>query len=260
VPDSPIRSDALLPDEPPPAPAPDVPASQPRRRWRRPLALTEVLLCSGLPTQLVVQLAVVTGGVQPWQAPGVPALAFLAITQLLDAALLVGLMTALTRAHGERPAQLWLGSRSGFREAGLGLLLTPAVLLIVAGTLGLAARYAPWLHNVTANPFEQLIDTPARAALMVVVVVVAGGIREELQRAFLLHRFERHLGGSAAGVIVLSAAFGAGHYMQGWDAAVATGLVGAFWAVVYLRRRSVIAPMVSHASFDVLQVLGAALT
>jgi membrane protease YdiL (CAAX protease family) len=30
--------------------------------------------------------------------------------------------------------------------------------------------------------------------------------------------------------------------------------MGAFWAVVYLRRRSSLAPMVSHALFNALQV------
>ncbi|MGE3578093.1 MAG: CPBP family intramembrane glutamic endopeptidase [Vicinamibacterales bacterium] len=245
----------------PPAPEPGTadPLAEPARRPARAarlIALAEVLLCSGLPTQLVVQLAVVTAGVQPWHAEGVPALAFLATTQILDAALLIGVMAVLTRAHGERAGALWRGTRPGLREIGLGVALIPVVLVLVAATLGLAARYAPWLHNVAENPFETLIDSPARAALMVVVVIVAGGLREELQRAFLLHRFERHLGGPAVGVVVLSAAFGAGHYVQGWDAMVATGVVGAFWAVLYLRRRSVIAPVVSHAGFDVLQVLG----
>ena len=32
------------------------------------------------------------------------------------------------------------------------------------------------------------------------VTVVAGGLREEVQRAFILHRFDRHLGGAARGV------------------------------------------------------------
>jgi membrane protease YdiL (CAAX protease family) len=39
------------------------------------------------------------------------------------------------------------------------------------------------------------------------------------------------------------------------DAVIATALLGAFWGVVYLRRRSVVAPMVSHSGFDLLQVL-----
>ena len=35
---------------------------------------------------------------------------------------------------------------------------------------------------------------------------------------------------------------------------VATAVLGAFWATVYLRRGSVVAPMVSHSGFDLLQV------
>jgi NhaP-type Na+/H+ and K+/H+ antiporter len=60
---------------------------------------------------------------------------------------------------------------------------------------------------------------------------------------------------STVGVIVTSVAFGAGHLLQGYDAAIATGLLGALWGVVYLRRRSAVAPMVSHAGFDLLQIV-----
>ena len=91
--------------------------------------------------------------------------------------------------------------------------------------------------------------------MFAVVVLFAGGVREEIQRAFLLHRFERWLGGGPLGVVVTSAAFGAGHYLQGADAVVATGLLGAFWGWVYLRRRSAVAPMVSHTGFDLLQIV-----
>ena len=55
-------------------------------------------------------------------------------------------------------------------------------------------------------------------------------------------------------MLITSAAFGGGHLLQGKDAAIATGLLGAFWGVVYLRRRSAVAPMVSHAGFNLLQV------
>ena len=65
------------------------------------------------------------------------------------------------------------------------------------------------------------------------------------------------LGGGTVGLVVASIAFGAGHLLQGVDAAIATGLLGAFWGVVYLRRRSIAAPMVSHAGFDLLQILQA---
>ena len=91
--------------------------------------------------------------------------------------------------------------------------------------------------------------------MFALVAIFAGGVREELQRAFLLHRFEQHLGGAAVGVIILSAAFGLGHFVQGWDAVITTAALGAFWAVMYLKRRSSVAPIVSHASFNSLEIL-----
>jgi len=79
-------------------------------------------------------------------------------------------------------------------------------------------------------------------------------VREELQRAFMLRRFE-YFGGVKVGVVVLSIAFGLGHVVQGWDAAVTTGALGFVWAVMYLWRRSSIAPIVSHAGFNSIEVL-----
>ena len=93
----------------------------------------------------------------------------------------------------------------------------------------------PQLHNVDVNPFEALAGTTSTdAILLMLVAIVGGGVREELQRAFLLDRFERHLGPAWLGVVLLSVAFGLGHLMQGRDAAIATGAMGAFWAAVYL--------------------------
>ena len=74
-----------------------------------------------------------------------------------------------------------------------------------------------------------------------------------------VRRFEQHLGGATVGVLVLSIAFGLGHYVQGWDAVITTGALGAFWAVLYLRRRSSVAAMVSHAGFNSAEVLRVAL-
>jgi membrane protease YdiL (CAAX protease family) len=109
---------------------------------------------------------------------------------------------------------------------------------------------------VDVNPFEALAGNSLReAAMLTLIAIFAGGVREELQRAFLLDRFERHLGPAWLGVVLLSIAFGLGHLLQGRDAAIATGAMGAFWAVVYLRRRSSVAPMVSHGLFNTLEVL-----
>jgi len=242
---------------PPPTPTP-LDAVTPGQR--RAIAIAECLLCSSLPTQLLLQSAWVQTGWAYETAPGIPTLPFVVTVSLADTVLLIALMVILTRAHGERVSALWLGRVSRLREALLGLALVPLVFVLVAVVLNVLRLYAPWLHNVATNPLEELAAGGAmNAALFGAVAIFAGGVREELQRAFLLRRFERHLGGSAVGVVVLSVLFGAGHFLQGWDAMVVTGTLGGFWAILYLRRRSSIAPIVSHAGFNSLEVLRVAI-
>jgi membrane protease YdiL (CAAX protease family) len=196
----------------------------------------------------------------PLEADGQLSLPFVLILSVADTVLLVALMVWITRSHGASVADLWLDRRPVRGEIVRGLALVPLVFVLVVALLNIMRMFAPWLHNVTVNPLEQLAGTPGQAALFAIVAILAGGVREELQRAFLLVRFERHLGGARVGVIVLSAAFGLGHIVQGWDAVITTGALGAFWAVIYLRRRSVVAPVVSHAGFNSLEVLRVAVT
>jgi membrane protease YdiL (CAAX protease family) len=228
---------------------------------RRVIAVLEVLLCSSLPTQIVIGQLLAALGLDPRTDGGQLSPPFAFALLLIDSVVLTALMVALTRAHRESPRTLWLGDRPIAREIGVGLALVPLVFLLVGFLLTGLIRLLPGLHNVTENPIEQLASGgPHQAAMLGLIAVVAGGVREELQRAFLLRRFEQHLGGPTVGVIVLSIAFGLGHYPQGWDAVVATGALGALWAIVYLRRRSSLAPIVSHAGFNSLEVLRVALT
>src|SRR4029078_2988435 len=93
------------------------------------------------------------------------------------------------------------------------------------------------------------------AWLFALVACVAGGLREEIQRAFLLHRFDVWLGGPIVGLVVSSIAFGLGHGLQGNGVNGATRMLGLYWGIVYLRRRSCVAPMVSHSGFNLIEVL-----
>ena len=219
------------------------------------MALHEVLICSGYATQLALSSTFLALGYRPFDATGKLQVGFVVALSLVDAVLLIGLIVLFLRAHGESPRHVLLGSRPIVGEIAYGLPLIVVALTAGIGVL-LTLRYLlPWLHTVEQNPLENLLGSPRDAWLFALVVLVAGGIREEIQRAFLLHRFEVWLGGGLVGVIVTSAAFGAGHLLQGLDAGIVTGLLGAFWAVIYLRRRSAVAPMVSHAGFNLLQIL-----
>lgn len=238
-------------------PAPPASAPAPARLGAdnaRMVAAFEVILCSGVPTQLFIGQALALAGYDPFleqQAQPGPLFAL----ALIDSLVLITLILLLIRARSEDPRALFLGPRPVAREVTLGVLLVPMLFVGVGLTVLLVRSLLPWLHNVIDNPFERMIRSPGEAALFAVVAIVAGGVREEIQRAFLLVRFEQHLGGSVVGLIVVSVAFGAGHFVQGWDAAVATALLGLTWGVIYLRRRSIVAPVVSHAGYNALQIV-----
>ena len=236
------------------------PGAQPPGHSRineRIVALLEVLICSDYPTQLAVSATFVALGYGPKSAADQLRIGFVVGVSLVDAILLIALICAFLYSHGERPHDVLIGPRTLIPEAVYGIPMIFVALGIGAAVLLTIQRFAPDLHNVQTNPLQALVRSPRDAWLFAFVVVVAGGVREEVQRAFLLHRFDVWLGGGGFGVIVTSTAFGAGHLIQGADAAIATGLLGAFWGVVYLRRRSAVAPIVSHAGFDLLQILAA---
>ncbi len=217
-------------------------------------ALFEVIACSDFPTQLFIGTLLTVLGVRPFTS-GHYSVTFIVALSLGDAVLLVGLVFGFLFLHGERPREVLFGRRPIWREAIVGLLFIPVAFLLAVFVLATLQLLAPSLHNVTRNPLEVLIRTPATAALFALVAVVSGGVREEVQRAFILHRFEQHLGGGPLGLVVFSVVFGSGHLIQGWDAAVTTAVLGAFWGAVYLVRRSIGAPMVSHAGFDLVEII-----
>lgn len=217
-------------------------------------ALAEVLICSDYPTQLALGSAFSLAGYAPLAADGALNLRYVVALSLIDTVALIVLIVVFLRAHGERPVDVLFGSRPVPLEVAAGLRMALVSLVGAVVILGALQALAPSLHTVARNPLQDLVRTPGDAVLFGVVVVVAGGVREEIQRAFLLHRFERWLGGSVIGVVVVSVAFGAGHLLQGVDAAITTGLLGAFWGVAYLRRRSAVAPMVGHAGFNLLEL------
>jgi membrane protease YdiL (CAAX protease family) len=232
-----------------PVPVPSPPAPLPR--W---LALLQTIVVSGIPTQFVV-MVVLVGLAGMNIDPTNVSLEFFAALSFIDTALVVILIRVFLAGSREDPRPIFLGTRPWRREAVRGLLLVPVVFLAVS-LIVLAVRAAvPWMHNVPRNPFENFMDSPLEAAAFLVVVVLAGGVREEIQRAFILHRFEQRLGGAGVGLVIFSAAFGLLHKEQGYDSAVGIGALGLLWGIIYLRRRSVVAPMVNHASFNAAQVL-----
>ena len=204
-------------------------------------------MCSGFPTQLLVLLILTLLGMKLRLPDGSLSGHFVFALTLTDTALLVGLVIFFLRAHHESPRDVLLGWRPVGRELALGVALIPVSFFVVVVVLLIVGHTLPVLHNVPHNPLQDLAHTRMDAILFALVVMIAGGLREEVQRGFVLHRFEQYLGGGAAGLVVFSTIFGLGHVEQGYDVAMATAILGAFWGAIYLARRSILGPMVGHA-------------
>jgi membrane protease YdiL (CAAX protease family) len=235
--------------EPIPSPPP-----APLRRMRPDRAALEVILCSDFPTQFAIGALLASMGVVPLES-GQLSLRFVYLISAIDTVVLLTLITVLLRLSGDRPRDVFLGARHPSQELLVGLAFVPVAFALVMVLQVVIQLGAPFLRTVPENPFQSLLGSPLRVAGFVLLVLVAGGVREELQRAFLLRRFETSLGGARVGLVVTSAAFGLGHIVQGWDAVVVTATLGALWSAVYLWRRSVIPTIVSHSLFNVGEVL-----
>jgi membrane protease YdiL (CAAX protease family) len=219
----------------------------------RSRAAAEVLLCSGYPTQLAIIAGLGSFGISPG-ADGTLTPAFIFAISTLDTILLLGLVFLFLKFSDDRPRDVFFRHQRIREEVWVGFMLVPVVfVLVIAAQLGLRV-VAPFLHNVEISPFQALLESPWLLAGFVALVLIAGGVREEMQRAFLLHRFEQRLGGGHLGVALTSVAFGLGHTVQGWDAAIVTALMGAFWGVIYLSRRSVVGTITNHALFNMAQI------
>jgi membrane protease YdiL (CAAX protease family) len=229
----------------------------PLPRW---LAALQVFSVCGIPTGVVIALALLATGTPmgadgSWLATDNLSLEFFAMSSLFDTAAIALLIKLWLKLSGETSGQVFLGTRPVGLEALRGLALIPVLLIVGLGTAYVLRTWVPFLHNVERNPLEAYMDSPLRAAVFVVVVTLAGGVREELQRAFILHRFEQRLGGIHVGLWVWTLTFSVLHMPQGFDAAIAVGLLALVWGTLYIRRRSAVAAMVSHAGFNALQVI-----
>lgn len=216
----------------------------------------QVLVCCGqLPTQTPIFGLLMLFGMKAPIGDAI-SLPFFAAMTLLDTVVVGFMIFVFLRASGESVRKVFFGGGVLSKEIVTGLVLIPVVLIGTGILMGIVRAAFPDLHNVKVSPFDSFFDTKAHAALFVFVVIVAGGIREELARGFLLHRFQQNLGGIWVGQAIYTIVFGAAHYTQGWDAVITIGALGFFWGWLYIRRRNVAAAMVSHAGFDAIQVIG----
>jgi membrane protease YdiL (CAAX protease family) len=91
----------------------------------------------------------------------------------------------------------------------------------------------------------------------ILAALFMGGFIEELQRLFIITRFERCFGtvGIVLALVMESLLQGAGHAYQGPERSFIYIFVGLAFGLVYLRKRSAVEAMACHAVYDVFGLL-----
>ncbi len=228
---------------------------QPRHRvWLDRLqALFEVLLMSGVFSSFVATLPLTFR--EHSSEALLRSVRTVSSFVLLEAGITFLLLALILKAHGETVAGLGLRFAGWRRQLILGIALVPG-LFFLNGLVGSLFRVFLPRYFTERNPLMDIIHSPQGLILFILAALIAGGVKEELQRAFILTRFRQHLGGAWLGLILWSIAFGMGHYVQGFQGMVIAGLFGLAFGAVYLLTSNLIAPMASHGLYDTLALLG----
>lgn len=167
---------------------------------------------------------------------------------------LVGLVAFFLWRNGEPLRELgWRFRRRGM-DVLLGVLLFPAVF-VGAGYLDAALRELGF--SAPATPLPPLVTPGAgwQLVLGVLLVVVVASAEETIFRGYLILRFREVTGSASTAVLLSAAVFAIGHGYEGAAGVMTVGTMGLGFAVVYLWRGSLLAPMVMHFLQDIVSIV-----
>ena len=135
--------------------------------------------------------------------------------------------------------------RNGASDVVLGIVLfiptfyATGLLELFLRHIGLSAPATPLPKSLTAYGSAQMV----LAGFLVVVVAIA---EETIFRGYLVRRFTDATGSVALGVILSSFIFSLGHGYEGTAGVATVGTMGLIFALVYIWRQSLVAPITMH--------------
>ena len=180
---------------------------------------------------------------------------FISAFLLLESTVSFFILAILLKMHRENMRDLGIHRRQWKTHAALGLMLVPFLFLINGLLTFVFKNYFPKYYT-ERNPLTENIHSLEQLVLLIIAALIAGGIKEELQRAFILNRFRRYLGGATIGLLLWSLAFGVGHYVQGVQGVFLATIYGFLFGLVYLLSGNLIAPIIAHGAYDTLALIG----
>jgi membrane protease YdiL (CAAX protease family) len=173
--------------------------------------------------------------------------------------LVLGTIAALLWLSGEGFSALGVRRDGWARHVGIGL--AAGALMFVVFNAALQSMLGAIVPQPPASgpSMMSFFRDPKHLLAWLPIGIFGGGVVEELQRIFVITRFEAWLGrkGLWLGIAVSSATFGLAHLYQGVAAAIVSAISALVFAALYLRWRSALVPIAAHAGSDVLAMVAA---
>jgi uncharacterized protein len=167
---------------------------------------------------------------------------------------LVSLILFFLWRNGEPWEMLGWNYKNGWKDVALGIALF-LPMFFGAGLLDQALQAAGF--SSPATPLPSFLEARGRVELLLAffLVVLVAIAEETIFRGYLLLRF-RNLHVSLPWAVLLSTViFSLGHGYEGSSGVVTVGAMGLTFAVIYLWRQSLVAPIVMHFLQDFIGIV-----
>lgn len=178
---------------------------------------------------------------------------FTAVTTILRDLALLALVLFFIWRNGETLHRLGWTAHKFWIEIGIGLALFIPFTLSAA-FLQLALQQA----GLTALPeLPSFLSPrgPAEIALAILLVAVIAVAEETIFRGYLILRFNKVTRSLLAAVLIATGIFALGHGYEGSAGLTTVAYLGLIFALVYIWRRSLVAPMVLHFLQNLLGIV-----
>ena len=147
----------------------------------------------------------------------------------------------------------WVG-RNGMREAAIGVLLF-IPMFYAAGFLDQLLVAAGFSSPATPMPSLEATGGILESILGFILVTIVAISEETIFRGYLLLRFNNIFTSTFFAVVLSAFIFSLGHGYEGTAGVITVGFMGFVFAIVYLWRGSLIAPIVMHFLQDFIGIV-----
>ena len=176
-----------------------------------------------------------------------------AIATILRDLALVSLILFFVWRNGEPVSWIGWTFKNSWKEIGLGIgLYIP--FFIAAGFLERALQVAGL--SVPSTPLPSMAAKGMGELLLAAILVVVVALAEEtIFRGYLILRLRAITASPVTAALLSAAIFSLGHGYEGSAGVVTVGVMGLVFALVYMWRQSLVAPIVMHFLQDFIGIV-----